>query len=588
MKQIVFQLINLFNKQEKIKLVILFFLMLFGSLLEGLGIGVIAPFLIAVLDSSFLQDNHYGQLTQNIFNFKNHQEFVFFACILLVAIFLAKNLYITFMLYCQYRFSFNQQSRLSIRLLQVYLSKPYEFFLKQNAAELQRNVTGLVSQVVQQLLLPFLLLFSELMIAVVIIIVLIMQSPIMAFTVGSLLGIFGVIFSRLLRDRLASLGHQLNKSVARMMQWVNQSIHGIREVKVLGREGEFLRHFSHDAQKAAISWRTYSLVSQMPRLGIEIIAVLAMNIIVVVQFLFVKDTASLIPIMAVFAMAAFRLMPSINRIISYYNTIQFGKNSLDIVCEDLRTDNVINNNIISQSLNQEESIYNLKSNNFQNNIVFDNVSYAYPDSNTNALTDINLTIPRGISIGLVGISGAGKTTLANLFLGLLKPTQGEILVNGVNIQNNMRGWQNLIGYIPQHIYLMDDTISKNVTFGLENEQINEQKVWQALRVAQLEEFVRSLPNQLDTVVGDQGIRLSGGQRQRIGIARALYHDPPVLVLDEATSALDSETEQAITESIEQLGKEKTMLIIAHRTSTIAKCDVIYKVESGRVKKGNIG
>lgn len=580
MKKTFFQLLSLFNVQERYKLVLLFFIMLVASILEGFGIGVVGPFLIAVMDSSFLHENRYGQLMQQIFNFKNHQEFVVFACFLLVVIFILKNLYITFTLYVQYRFSFNQQTRLSTRLLQTYLFKPYEFFLKRNTADLQRNINQLTINVIQQLLIPFLLIITELMVGIAVVFVLVMQSPLMAFTMGGLLVAFGMVFSYLISNRMNFLGQQLNENLAKMYKWVNQSVYGIKEVKVMGRENEFLWHFTYNASKAAVCWRKYNLNSQLPRLGIEIVAVLAISIIIVVQFIIIKDIASIVPIMAVFAMAAFRLMPSINRIITYYNSIQFGKDALDIIWKDLHLDNDNKDRrIISLSINQKNDTDNFKIN-FQKEIIFDNVSYAYPDSGVNALEKINVTIPKGVSIGLVGVSGAGKTTLANLLLGLLKPSDGTIFVDGVNIQHNMRDWQNLIGYIPQNIYLMDDTIRQNVVFGLENEKADDAKVWQALRVALLEEFVRSLPNQLDTVIGDQGIRLSGGQRQRIGIARALYNDPPVLVLDEATSSLDSETEQLIADSIERLGKEKTMLIIAHRTSTIEKCDLIYKVNDG--------
>ena len=374
----------------------------------------------------------------------------------------------------------------------------------------------------------------------------------------------------------SKLGRQNEFYNAKLFQWINQSLGGIKEVKILQREKYFIDSYRTNYKKVIWGARVNELLAAVPKYIVETVAIVGLVLAIIVKLLFGHGALeTFVPQMAVFAVAAFRLLPSVGKINAYVNNVMYTKASLDMIYQDLCE--IEKNKPIE--VEWEGKTENWK---FMKGVFAEHITYHYPDSDTEVLHDITLEIPKGKTVALIGPSGAGKTTLADIILGLLPPVSGVVRMDDKNIYENLRSWRQKLGYIPQSIYLSDDTIRNNVAFGIYEDQIDDDAIWKALEKAQLKDFVQGLEKGLDTYVGDRGVRLSGGQRQRIGIARALYHDPEILVLDEATSALDSSTEQAVMESIESLQGLKTMVIIAHRLTTIKNADLIYEVVEGKV------
>jgi len=382
---------------------------------------------------------------------------------------------------------------------------------------------------------------------------------------------------RYFEKKISQIGAEQQKISASMIKWVNQGLGASKEVKVSGKEDFFINAYTKQSQLSANNSRYMNVLDLVPRLFIETLLVSIVLITMLIIVFQDTDTTYLVSTMALFAMAAFRLMPSINRIVSLITTIRYSQPALKVVYRDLFEEKE-EVSIIKKDL---YAIYKGKKT-FNDSIELQNLTFKYPNQNELSVKDISLTIPIGKSVAFIGESGAGKTTLIDIMLGLFRPEKGRILVDGKNLEEQKEVWQKKIGYIPQSIYLSDDTIRRNVAFGIDDAHIDDQEVWRALQQAQLKEFVEALPGQLDAAVGERGVRLSGGQRQRIGIARALYHNPEILFMDEATSALDNETEKGIMRAIDGLKGEKTLIIIAHRLTTIENCDLVFKINKGRL------
>ena len=451
------------------------------------------------------------------------------------------------------------------------------FFFERNSAELQRNVNTLVPTIINKFLMPALSLLTEVLVVLFIFIVLLVADPASAIVIAFILCMIGVLYYIKVKNRLGATSKSQNINLIHMNKSVLEGISSIKEIKVMEREGNFIDFYNKNSKEYARTQAFYNLANQSPRLLIESIVVCGIVIVVLINILYGNKMNDLLPVLSLFAMAAIRIMPSMNRILGYLTSLKFSTINLGVVYEDVLE--ALNNDVKFRKTSKDKTEeYILKE-----SIVIKDLTYRYPNTNVDILKGVNLTIKKGQSIGIIGPSGAGKTTLIDLILGLLKPSEGSILVDGTDIQNNMSAWRKNLGYVPQNIYLMDDTILKNVAFGIDNKDIDQEKVWAALEAAQMKDFIENQPKQLNTVVGQSGMLLSGGQKQRIGIARALYHDPEVLILDEATSALDTGTEEQISESIAAIGKSKTLIIIAHRTSTLEKCDVIYKVDENNIR-----
>ncbi|WP_204412447.1 ABC transporter ATP-binding protein [Bacillus tianshenii] len=577
------KIMDLFNKSEKKKLMILLLMMIIAAIFETIGIGMVVPFVGIVTNPSIIQDQDILSYIYSTFNFSSTTTFVLFSVVMLLTIFIMKNLYLLFFNYMQYRVILNQQVKLQRELFNEYLTKPYTFHLNRNTSTLLRNVNGEVSKVFQGIVLSGFQLLTEALVIIFILALLVVTSPVATITASILLGGSVLVFFRLFRKKISHLGKEQQKVSGTIIKWVNQGLGASKEVKVSGKEAFFIDSYTKQSFIKVKNSRYMKMLEVVPRLFIETLLVSIVLITMLVIILQGTGTTQLVSTMALFAMAAFRIMPSINRVVALITTIKYSQPALDVVYEDL----FLNKDPLMKSEAGTKLLSNkIDQKTFSDSIRLDDVSFRYPNQEEFSVKDVSLTIPIGQSVAFIGESGAGKTTIIDIILGLLHPEKGKVLVDGTDLHKQISIWQKKIGYIPQSIFLSDDTIRGNVAFGVGNKDIDDKEVWRALEQAQLKEFVLSLPDKLDTTVGERGVRLSGGQRQRIGIARALYHNPEILFMDEATSALDNETEKEIMKAIDGLKGDKTLIIIAHRLSTIKNCEIVYKINNGKLVSTN--
>jgi ATP-binding cassette, subfamily B, bacterial PglK len=575
------KLLMLFERREKKKFLMLFFMMVVSALFETLGIGLIVPLVGIITNPAIIKEQTILSYVYKGLNFQSTTAFMVFSVVILLVIFVLKNLYILLYQYTQNSVILNQQVKLSRRLFKEYLTKPYTFHLQKNTAELLRNVNAEVPKVLQGIMMSGFLLLTELLVVICILVLLLIKSPIATITASIILGGSVFLFFKFFRQKMNELGEEQQVASGMMIKWVNQGLGASKEVKVSGKEHFFVDAYTKQSQIIANNSRYKMMLEQTPRLFIETLLVSVVLITMLIIIFQGSNTTQIVSTMALFAMAAFRLMPSINRIMTMISTIRYSQSALTVVYEDL----IMNKEKYPNS-NPIIDINSILSSNgkktFHDSIRLKEVSFRYPNQKEYSIKDISLTIPIGQSIAFIGESGAGKTTLIDIVLGLFCPEKGSVMVDGKNLNEIKSLWQQKIGYIPQSIFLSDDSIRANVAFGVDRELVNDEEVWRALEQSQLKEFVEALPDKLETTVGERGVRLSGGQRQRIGIARALYHNPEILFMDEATSALDNETEKEIIRAIDGLKGEKTLIIIAHRLSTIENCDTVFKINNGRL------
>jgi ATP-binding cassette subfamily C protein len=569
------------TQRDKLHAAGLLFLTLLGAGFEALGVALIFPFITLVSGPDAVE--HYAPLRwlYQRSGLSSPQQFLIWCGAGLLIMYLAKALYLSVLFYFQYRFIFNRQVALSRRLLSAYLHSPYTFHLQRNSAELLRNVNSEVLWIFSGVLVPVSHILIESLVILMILAILVSVEPLSAVGAIGLLGVAGAVFYRVIRRRVSVLGAYQQQHNASMIKWVNQGLGGVKEAKVLGREEFFLDAYTKSSEAYACAMRFLRTVNEMPRLAIEGLTIGGLLFVVLLMLINGENMQLVLPTLGLFAMAAMRLMPSVNRIASGVTLIRYYTPSIQVVYEDLRAleQNVWAGTRLSSATASKHAEQALP---FTRAIELRRVRYQYPEAERPAVDEVSLTILKGQSVAFVGPSGAGKTTIVDVILGLLTPTEGQVLVDGVDILHRVPAWQHQIGYIPQRIYLCDDTIRRNIAFGLPDEVIDDERVWSALRAAQLEDLINSLPSHLDTLVGEHGVRLSGGQRQRIGIARALYHAPSVLVLDEAMAALDNETEYAITRAVTQFKHGKTIIMIAHRLTTVRNCDCLFFMKNGRV------
>ena len=565
----------IFSRADKFKLVGLVVLMIIGSVLELLAVAVFNPFIEVMMQTSSIADDSFLQFFFQHTNIDSVEGYLIALSFIIAVIYVVKNVYLTFEQNAILSFSYRTRMNLATRLLTTYMNEPYTFHLSKNIAEMQRCLQTDTSQFMS-LINSCLQLAVEFVTCLALGVYLFHTSHSITVLIGLLLGLCVFIFFIISKKVSSKLGRQNEFYNAKLFQWINQSLGGIKEVKILQREKYFIDSYRTNYKKVIWGARVNELLAAVPKYIVETVAIVGLVLAIIVKLLFGHGALeTFVPQMAVFAVAAFRLLPSVGKINAYVNNLMYTKASLDMIYQDLCE--IEKNKPIE--VEWEGKTENWK---FMKGVFAEHITYHYPDSDTEVLHDITLEIPKGKTVALIGPSGAGKTTLADIILGLLPPVSGVVRMDDKNIYENLRSWRQKLGYIPQSIYLSDDTIRNNVAFGIYEDQIDDDAIWKALEKAQLKDFVQGLEKGLDTYVGDRGVRLSGGQRQRIGIARALYHDPEILVLDEATSALDSSTEQAVMESIESLQGLKTMVIIAHRLTTIKNADLIYEVVEGKV------
>ncbi len=565
----------IFTAKDKRKIAILLVAVVIGSFLELLGVTIFMPFINIISNPQTIQRTWYLKLFYDGLHFSSTKNFMIALSCAIIAIYLIKNIYLIVEKNCIYKFSYSTQMRLSTRLLETYMKEPYTFHLNKNIASLQRTIqedTGRFMQVV----LYFMELATELVVCLTLGIYLLFVSKSITIIVVSLLVVFVGTFLACTRRYSNQLGRDNQAYQGKIYQWMNQALGGIKEIKILERDSFFIDEYQKYYAKFARGLRLSRTISILPKYLVEAVAITGLLIAIIVKMTFGEaDLVYYIPQLTVFAVAAFRLMPSVGRINEYATNMLYAFPSVDLIYKDL----VEIEDYVEKQDHEVAEKWNLK-----NAIEVKEVTYYYPDTEEPVIDGASLTIQKGKTVAFIGASGAGKTTMVDIILGLLVPQKGVVMADEINVHEKPKTFHAQIGYIPQVIYLSDDTIRNNIAFGIKEAQIDEAAVQAAVEKAQLTEFINSLPHGLDTIVGDRGVRLSGGQRQRIGIARALYHDPEILVLDEATSALDNETESAVMEAIDHLQGLKTMIIIAHRLTTIRNVDKIYEVGEGKVRE----
>ena len=545
-------------------------LMMVGMLLETLGIGLIIPAITLMMQGDLVARYPAIASILGFLGKASQAELITAVMLGLVGVYLVKNIFLAFLIWRQTNFVFDVQANLSQRLFTTYLRQPYTFHLQRNSAQLFRNVTGEVS-IFTEVMTSALMLFTELMVLVGIAILLFLVEPLGALIVVVMLGGTAWSFHRMTRERISRWGVERQLHDGLRIQHLQQGLGGAKDVKLLGRESDFLEQYHTHNIKSARARKLQSALQNFPRLMFEFLAVIGLAILVISMLNQGRDMTSIIPTLGLFAAAAFRLMPSVTRVLGAVQALRYSLPVINTLYEEIK---LISPEPVSQQTHRPEI--------FKNELSLRNITYHYAGASSLALDGISINIRKGESIGLIGSSGSGKSTLVDVILGLLAPSGGRVEVDGHDIQQDVRQWQDQIGYVPQSIYLTDDTLRRNVAFGLPNEQIDDLAVRRAIKATQLEEFVSTLPEGLETLVGERGVRLSGGQRQRIGVARALYHDPAVLVLDEATSALDGDTERGVMEGVTALQGGKTIIVVAHRLSTVENFDRLFRLGHGKI------
>jgi len=570
-----FKKINyIFDTKQKTKLVLLLFLILIGSLFELIGVSAILPLVNIAMQPDVIKNNEYFRMAADWFHLETVNEFVLFLALFLAILYIVKNVYLVLYRNYQYKFTYNTNRTISLKLMNCYLHQDYLFHVAHNVAELQRNISTDVSQFISTVS-AVINITVEGVTCLLLIALLVATDIATTVIVIGILSVAILIYWSITRKLQLKYGVQARSASADLNKWLLQAFAGIKEIKVMNREQFFLNNYDEAYQKNISANRKYNIITMLPKHAIETIVICSVLLTMSIRILQGTDIKEFLTSLVVFAAAAVRMLPSFNRITEYIGTISFNKSGVENVFKDLKEIE----NLEIKSAQQRHDIEKLQ---LQKKIIVEHLDFSYPNTSKKIFDNASIEIQKNKSVAFVGSSGAGKTTLADIIIGVLEPDAGHVYVDGFDVFTHLDAWHKTIGYIPQMIYLMDDTIRANVVFGIKEDRIDDEKVWKALERAEIAEFVRGLEDGIYTRIGDRGVRLSGGQRQRLGIARALYEEPDVLILDEATSALDNETEAAVMESIDSLHGKTTLIIIAHRLSTIQNCDEIYEVKDGKI------
>lgn len=586
MIRIVKKFAGIMTREQKIRVVILGILMIIGAILEMLGVSLVLPLMTAVMDKDFM-DQRYMQIICGLFHIKTYNEVMLLILGALILIYIVKNAFLFMEYYLQYRFVCNNRFLVQRQLLQVYMYRPYEFYLHATTAEIMRIInTDVVNAF--NLLTTVLNFFTEIIVSAALIIIIFIIDPKMAALIGVVLGFIMLLIFKAVKPVLRRASQRFMKNTSLSNKWLLQSLNGIKDVKVSHKEEYFIEEYAVYGKKAIDAEKINSVVTMLPRLLIEAVSISAVLGVIMALLAMGKSIDELMPQLTAFAFAAVRLLPSTTRISGAVNSAAFQEPMLDNLIKNLNAAMEY-----EQQKKQEQAVEEKKRETakksgrqltYEKQFELSHICFTYPNAEKKVLDNADMVIPVGSSVGIIGASGSGKTTAVDLLLGLLKPQSGGIYTDGMDIREDYYDWLSHLSYIPQTIYMLDDTIRANIAFGQQKDGIDNEKINKAVEEAQLSAFIDSLPQGLETKIGERGVRLSGGQRQRIGIARALYSDPELVIFDEATSALDNETEAAIMESINRLHGRKTLVIIAHRLTTIEDCDYIFRVENGKIEQ----
>lgn len=567
----------IFDRKQKWQLVGLGIMIFIGGLLETLGVSAMIPVVQALL----APDELMGYIDRipvvknlcDALSITTVKQVTMALLYGMMAIYVIKNMYILLLTYMQNTFITKNRNRMISRVMAEFLNRPYEKYLGADIPTVFRITDSDIPQTFS-LILAMLQLASEAVVSCLIFVVLLLNDPGMTLFIIAVFGLLTLFIVKVFKPRLNRIGARNQAIQSRIAKWRIQATYGLKDVKVLNREEFYVRNYYETGKVGAEVARNYAVLNNMPRLLIETVFIVSVLGFLVVYINGGGDITAMVTTISAFAIAAVRVLPSVNRINTYITEIAYTQPSLDFVYDNLQE------GMKTDAMLAERKAYSqVEKLKLDHQIELSHISFHYPDSDKNIFEDAHMIVPKGKSVGIIGTSGAGKSTIVDILLGLLHAQTGTITCDGVDIFKNYESWLAQIGYIPQSIYLIDESIRDNIAFGIDADKIDEKRIWEVLEEAQLKEFVEELPEGLDTTIGDRGVRLSGGQRQRIGIARALYNDPEILVFDEATSALDNDTEAAVMEAVNSFHGRKTMIIIAHRLNTIEKCDMIYKVEN---------
>ncbi len=582
MRKILRKMNVLLDARQKRAMAALIVMMLIGGVLESLGISMLVPIVTVVLDPAAVEESELLSRIYAMLGMKSNAQFAMFLLLAFVGMTVIKNIYLFFQQKMQLKFVYTNQFATSRRMMINFMQRPYEYYLNADTSVIQRNITSDVNNM-YGLILSCLQLFSECIVFGCLVIALFLYSDAMMIVTVALLMVFLLfVIKHVLKPIMTKAGQDNQEYYSGLYKWIEQSVMGIKEIKIGCKENYFINEYAKCGEGYVNSVQKYNLFNATPRLLIETVCIAGMVgyfVIVIGQGAQIK---SLVPQLSALAAAAMRLLPSVNRINNYQTSISYFEPFFMGVSDNLQEE--IHDGRVTydpEAYRQRQKIEKLP---VRKEIRLEDITYKYPNTETLIFNHADMEIPIGASVGIVGVTGAGKTTIVDIMLGLLQMESGRVLADGADVSENYAGWLKNIGYIPQTIFMIDDSIRRNVAFGVPEEEIDDEKVWRALEEAALDDFVKSLPEGVETGIGERGIRISGGQRQRISIARALYEDPEVLVLDEATSALDNDTEAAIMDSINRLHGRKTLVIIAHRLQTIEKCDMVYRVTGGQIAR----
>ena len=569
------KLFFLLSLHERKRVGILLIMIIIMALLDMIGIASILPFIAALTNPSLIETNiflNFIYQTSNRFGVETNQEFLFFLGVLVFLTLIISLTFKALTTYVQVRFVYMREYSIGKRLVEGYLHQPYSWFLSRNSSDLGKTILSEVSQVISNGIKPLMELIAKSILTIVIIALLFSVDPKLTLIVGLSISFAYLVVFYFVRNLLNRSGKERLKSNQLRFIAVSEAFGAIKEVIIRGLEKFYIQSFSNSSQNYARTIALSQVIGQLPKFILEAISFGGILLIIIYKMTQSGNFNNTLPVISLYVFAGYRLMPALQQIYNSLTQLAFVGPSIDKLHSDLKSLKPLN-------INYDEDVFT-----FNKEINLHHIHYNYPNTSRTALRDINLTIPLKSNVGLVGSTGCGKTTTIDIILGLLEPQKGTLEVDGkVVTEQNSRAWQQLIGYVPQHIYLSDDTIMANIAFGVEPKDINHDMVKKASKIANLHQFVTDeLPKQYLTTIGERGVRLSGGQRQRIGIARALYHNPKVLVLDEATSALDNQTEQAVMEAINNLNKKITIILIAHRLNTVKNCDIIYKLDKGQL------
>jgi len=574
MVQILKKLSVLLDKKQKRQMAGLMVLMVIGAFLQTAGVGLLVEVVNVVIDPDAVQNSSAAEWFYEFLGSRDYQSFSITVMTLLILTFAVKNIFLFVQQKLTFAFVYSNQFRTSERMLRNYLRRGYEFYLNADTAVVQRSITSDVNNM-YALILAILQMFSDGIVSLCIISYCLLTNGTMTMIMAVVLVALMAVIKKVLKPIMYKAGKDNQDYYSGLFKWISQTVQGIKEVKISCKEQYFVSEYKKCGKGYVDAVQKYSLYNNIPKLLIETACITTMVGYMIFMVASGVSTENMLDVFSTLAAAAFVLLPCVNRINNQINSIAYFEPFFMGVSDNLQ-DEISGDKVdMSFATDDKEKLP------INDRIELKNITYAYPGTEKLIFDNAGLAIPVGASVGIVGTSGAGKSTVVDILLGLLEVKSGTVYVDGKDVKADYRRWLKNIGYIPQMIFMLDDSIRKNVAFGVPEDEIDEDRLWEVLREAQLDEFIKTLPEGLDTGIGERGIRLSGGQRQRIGIARALYNDPEVLILDEATSALDNDTEAAIMEAINRLHGKKTLIIIAHRLQTIEKCDLVYRVENGK-------